>query len=486
MSLSKPIVNESVFVRASSNFALQRGRKALPLFKGFVRYGLSDCVNLDLRQQCDRSHSSVEGNLINELPDHILVSILSRLDLKEAARTAVLSHRWRNLWKFTTRLVFDNSLLVWAILRGDLVKSLQVERSRFINWVNNALESYQGTSLDEFKVCFDVDEESCKLDIDGWIIFALEKRVQRLHLDFSRSSTYFSYGSYTLTTQFLSNYSISSLKVLRLVSVEVTSEVVEYMLSMCPLLEALVVKGSDSLSHIKVYDPSLKLKSLEILYCSNLKYIEISSTNLVSFAYGGQKIVAAINNVPHLVEASFSGECAGLLARNMFIFSELVSQLQVLELDLEGEGRRTFRNCPKLKNLKHLELRVSGDTAPSLLSCANLLKVSPLLHRFTLKVSGLADSKIYRPVKEKEIKKLHPHLKVIEFSGFVGRIVDVELLLCLLKRASSLKKLVIEPCTHYFFEKRIECKDSELLRKARTRAKQLETRLPPGAELVIL
>ncbi|GAB2284568.1 hypothetical protein Dimus_019023 [Dionaea muscipula] len=36
---------------------------------------------------------------ISELPDEVLFSILSRLSLQEAARTTVLSRRWRYVWK---------------------------------------------------------------------------------------------------------------------------------------------------------------------------------------------------------------------------------------------------------------------------------------------------------------------------------------------------------------------------------------------------
>ncbi|XVF75871.1 hypothetical protein PTKIN_Ptkin13bG0221800 [Pterospermum kingtungense] len=441
-------------------------------------------------KQGNRSPTSFEdspigGDLISELPDDILVSILSLLDSKEAARSSILSCRWRNLWTFTSRLVFDDSLLVRAMLFNKVTKSLEVERCRFINWVNTVLKFYRGTTIDKFTVCFDVDEQSCKLDIERWIIFAFEKKVRSLHLDFRITRGYFLLGSYTLTTEFLSNCTISSLKELRLFAVEVSSEVVEYILSACPLLELLRVQSSESLVWLKLFGPSLNLKTLEIMYCP-VEYVEISASNLVSFSYcgNGRRTVFVINNVPHLVEASISGLSSCFLVKNMFLFSGLLSQLETFMLDLTME---VFRKFPKLKNLKHLELVLDGRHAHSLLYCAKFLKVSPLLCRFTLKVNKLDSFPIYRKMKEQETKQPHLQLKVIEFCGFVGSVVDIELLLCLLKRAVSLKKLIIDPRVEYIgFHNGYQYKDPELVLAARTRAKQLETRLPPSAELVIL
>ncbi|OMO82270.1 hypothetical protein CCACVL1_12002 [Corchorus capsularis] len=468
------MANTSRSVKASSNFALQRCNKAPTSFNGVISNELPN-----------RIHFDVEGNLINSLPDHILVSILSLLNLKEAARTSILSCRWRNLWTFTSRLVFDDSLLSSAMREGEVKKSLEAERSRFINWVNDILKSHKGTTIDEFIVCFDVNGQSYKRDVEGWIIFALEKRVRSLHLDFSISWGQKPWGSYTLKTQFLSNYTINSLKVLRLAAVEVTGEVLEYILSMCPWLEVLSIRMSKSLVRLKVSGPSLKLKSLEILLCS-LEYIEISAANLMSLKYSGDIVTAVVNGVNRLIEASISGRYASYIIKNLCHFSGLFSQLETLVLDLTEETFRTFPEFPKLRNLKNLELFLKGHRAHSLLYCAKLLKASPILQRFALKVFQLPKYCIYRKVKEQEAKQQHGCLEVIEFVGFVGCAVDIELLLYLLKGAVSLKKLIIDPSGNEFFHgKKVPHEDFDRI-LATSRAKKLETRLPRGAELVIL
>ncbi|XP_057984304.1 F-box/LRR-repeat protein At2g42730-like isoform X2 [Malania oleifera] len=427
----------------------------------------------------------MEEDFFSNLPDDILVSILSLLSLKETARTSILSHRWMNLWKFTSRLDFDNSQLVMGSSMHWWANPLEVQWSRFGNWVNNVLKKHQGTSIDEFTVCFYVNENSSKCNIDSWINFALQKRVRKLRLDFTSLKRQFEYGSYILTTQFLASYNLNSLVVLHLNGVEVTGKVVEYILSHCPLLEVLSVTTSKSLVHLKVSSPSLKLKCLEIRLCSSLKYIEISATSLMSFKYSGQKIRILVNNLPHLVEASIEGWYACFLVENVCHFKRYLSKLQTLLLDLKLEGFRRFPKIPKLKNLKELELLLSAHAIKNLIYCDSLLKASPLLHRFILKIFGLRSFNSHKKANERGVGRIHPCVKVIELCGFYGCGLDFELVLHLLKRAVSLEKLVIDTCCVDFQGRKFDCRDLKQKLAVKTRAKQLKTRLPPGAELVI-
>ncbi|KAL3521222.1 hypothetical protein ACH5RR_019371 [Cinchona calisaya] len=124
--------------------------------------------------------SCYNEDFISSLPDDILVSILSRLSLKEAGLTSRLSRRWRYLWTSIAGLDFDADDKLSEIASEPKLKSC--ERSRYINWVSRVVRNYRGLTLEAFRICFDLERDS-KSAIDNWIKFAIAKSVQRLELD---------------------------------------------------------------------------------------------------------------------------------------------------------------------------------------------------------------------------------------------------------------------------------------------------------------
>ena len=291
---------------------------------------------------------------LSDLPDEIIVSILSFLKLKEAARTSVLSRRyWGHLWKFaSSSLDFDDSSLQY-LRKKSFFKTLPgIDRDRYVSWVNYVLRLHQAHTIDGFKVCFPLDEEYNKLDIDNWILFSLRKNVKRLSLDFNPIFQKVYRGYYTLPTKIPHGYSLDSLTNLCLSYVEVTGKVLNYILSNCPCIEALHVESSASLVNLKPSRPLLKLKHLEILRCVFLKEIEISAVNLVSFKYFGLKIMLRLGDVPNLVDVSVEGLYASYFVQKCCPISSYLSQLQtiVLDVDVEVSDKNTYKQTLMIVN----------------------------------------------------------------------------------------------------------------------------------------
>ncbi|THG15167.1 hypothetical protein TEA_019077 [Camellia sinensis var. sinensis] len=186
-----------------------------------------------------------------------------------------------------------------------------------------------------------------------------------------------------------SSVRLDSLTSLYLCHVDVTREVLEYILFVCPLLEELSILHSRSLVNFVVSGPSLKLKYLEIEGCFSLKSVDIYDANLVSFKYSGLKAYIAFKNTPHLVKASFDGPYARYIVKNFIQVSSYLLQLETLVLNLSWglKKLRCFPRFPKLRNLRQLELMLNPGV--SRLLCAYLLRASPLLRILKIEVNML-------------------------------------------------------------------------------------------------
>ncbi|KAH7543182.1 hypothetical protein FEM48_Zijuj02G0156100 [Ziziphus jujuba var. spinosa] len=105
----------------------------------------------------ERIFKKAKEDMMSKLPDEILVSIMSCLPTKQAARTSVVCQRWHKIWKITIsiqpRLIFNldkgwSSALRKKSLR-DAAKDLAKKR---INEVNAVLKLHEAPTLDEYSL----------------------------------------------------------------------------------------------------------------------------------------------------------------------------------------------------------------------------------------------------------------------------------------------------------------------------------------------
>lgn len=206
-------------------------------------------------------------DIISQLPDDLLLRILSSLSLKNVMATRFLSERWRSLWKLVPKLnIYDD----------DLTRLCS-------EWVSSSLAFSNPQVLRslDFKLIpgdFDRSEESCDRFsslVETAVSCGLrELRIELLYTSLEFPSIFYACG--TLETLILCRLllvdvppdgSLSSLKTLRLLSVRFSSdESVQKLLSICPGLEELVVRRS-GYTNVEIFTINVPtLTSLSIDY----------------------------------------------------------------------------------------------------------------------------------------------------------------------------------------------------------------------------
>ncbi|KAB2006248.1 hypothetical protein ERO13_D11G305509v2 [Gossypium hirsutum] len=444
--------------------------------------------------------------MISALPDDILLTILSLLTLKQAVATSILSSRWRYLWTSLHTLNFryeeilhrndDDTDNEWGckIYEADYME-------RFMQVVNQVLRSHKAPKLHEFGIHYPLDASRGDL-IDIWVAFAIAFKVSKLELNFSTNQVPIwvcSFKNYSFPLDFFDKtkrnepylvqldrvFSVCApplnvdngfecLRELILKSVDLTDEQFETILSSCTFLEFLHVLYSSRLVNVKHAVPHMKLKSLEMYRCFQLKKLEIFAPNLVSFKYLGPKINSSVKDAKQLVHACMRSNwetwefsrtnSLGLpnMQRGDFVFGQFAAylpQIEHLVMDASSFGRtKVLDNGPLLYNLRHLSLSslnfADGPFGILELHVSTLISLNLIIHEISVSP--------------------HNYLKEVLVSGFSGNKLVVDLIMVVFDFAIELEK--IEISTAYL-------DDDFLVRKS---IEQLHGRMPAQAQLYIL
>ncbi|CAH2069748.1 unnamed protein product [Thlaspi arvense] len=183
---------------------------------------------------------------ISELPEELLLRILSLLPARDVVATMVLSKRWQFVWMHVPRLVYDDTY------QG-------IEHESFSRFVERSLLLHEAPVLELLH--FKLRKSSNVVDIGLWTRSLSRRHVSKLVIEVDSSSctapAILPRSLYTacgmLVTLKLNNavlvdfdsssFSFPSLKSLSLVSVEYPNqEFVDSLLSRCHVLEDLDVE----------------------------------------------------------------------------------------------------------------------------------------------------------------------------------------------------------------------------------------------------
>ncbi|PON66945.1 F-box domain containing protein [Trema orientale] len=357
-------------------------------------------------------------DLISRLPDDVLCSIISRLSMRDAVSTSILSKRWRHLWRMSLEnLDFDE----------DCNKFEGLDDNAFVNNVNKILaQLHCGTTIQSFQLQRRLrPPQKYGREIYKWIQIVADKKIQKLDINLSetypeleddiRKKLYqFPYWLFSnqdkgskLKHLTLRSYTFnlppkcshfSSLTFLTLKCVPLTQANLMNILSNCLSLQWLslvVCYCSRRLKFTSRLCSSLKLKHLNIEECKKLEMVDIRDLeNLISFEFYGHMSIELLCNARAPVTRVYYERHYPL--DNEFLYAnhdlQLARDFPQLETLLYTSPRMRANHMPTslpmFANLNHLALilyTLSSEKTYSLLEpMVAFLKASPLLHKLEL------------------------------------------------------------------------------------------------------
>lgn len=394
---------------------------------------------------------------ISNLPDEILSHILCFMPTKYAARTSLLSTRWKSIWT--------------SVHIIDLYSNEQ--SSGFMDFVDRLLLLRNSSNLNKFRL-------QCRFGyynpyrLNSWICTVIKLNVKELVLNFQfyqllvelPQSLFTSVNLVVLKLagdvffRFPMPVFLPSLKVLHLHSLTfLDDDSFQNILSGCPVLEELDIERTNLGDNIKTLCIcSSTLKKLRIYNCFNRTSLQhsllIKAPVLEIFQLDDIYSVFDVDELPSLVKANFTFYFENCRSEDYYngVVGMLrkISNVQHLELS-NGIPKVVIEafdyNKLLLHNLTHLHLQIYDIQWSILLDL--------LGHLPNLKVLVFNKNKGHKNLKlclwsgepESVPKCLSLCLEAIEFSGFAGYEGEMKLVRYLLGNAMVLKKLTITSWT---------------------------------------
>ncbi|XP_027153677.1 uncharacterized protein LOC113753659 isoform X4 [Coffea eugenioides] len=315
----------------------------------------------------------------------------------------------------------------------DFVKK---EKRKYVEWVDKVLlQSNKCLGLDYLRVAYYLDNFYAD-EIDEWLQHAFARRVQRLELDLfpddgppsSRESYTFHYELFCLSSG----------------------------------------KSQPGYSEIH-HHAQIGFKSLGAL---SLKSLNVTGGVLEFF----------LINCPFL-------ERLVVEASSVLINLRVCGPSIALKY-LEEKG--IVHELPQLTNLKEFVLIAFASKDDSLIGFTSLIRASPNLEKFVLKLESWWNDMVRGDRKLKKAASFPlQHLKVVELLGYYGRRSELELVEYFLENAIVLEKLIIDPrdpgnvtWPKTRKERKQEMKEEKLARNCAKQ--QLEGLIPSHIEFSIL
>ncbi|KAI9083181.1 hypothetical protein K1719_034914 [Acacia pycnantha] len=254
-------------------------------------------------------------DFISNLPNEILLTILSLLPVDEAVRTSILSKKWSSMWKNTPHLDLD----VMHMIKPLSKLRIPVSDDLLLDYIRNILAKDEGIQRYYDIILFSISNEhqgglkSCKfthfpmkiIQILLAYFFVRQKTVEELCLEckplidkiqrFVGSDTYNRIFSSLSSLEIVNYYLESSipfgscmkLKTLKLKLVHVEDETLLEILGSCYKLESLSLVRCSRLRNLKIFHMKIKFLELRALCVDHQIIVSAASLEVLDLSFLG-------------------------------------------------------------------------------------------------------------------------------------------------------------------------------------------------------
>ncbi|XP_071708469.1 F-box/FBD/LRR-repeat protein At4g26340-like [Rutidosis leptorrhynchoides] len=373
---------------------------------------------------CQRLNSY---DFISQMPDDVLIKILSLVSIKDAVATSGVTTRWRYLWLNLRQLNFD----AWEIFLNNIDSADHVVKSaeeKYIKSVNSVIKSYNHPTIIKRKVEFLELDLSC--DYLDWC---------------SRGEGYDFPSELYNNNDYIQSHEFPYIKKIVLKMVYVSQDVFEAFLKNFPNLEMISIHHPRHLYRFDVNGQFPNLKHLEIVDICYGGSIYLSDLdNLVSFTFKGYDEDLRLAHLPKLKELHIY--MIRLNVKNVFdqIWSFALSMQSLSLTSFVSAGDLIIDSVPKLPNLKKFRLKagVGGNGEDHLIFLDSIMNACLILETISIETEYI--SPIINRKKVSDAANIHEHLKLFEIVNCWDRNPDFELATYIIQTAVALEKVVIK------------------------------------------
>ncbi|KAJ9163439.1 hypothetical protein P3X46_023107 [Hevea brasiliensis] len=381
------------------------------------------------------------SDMIIDLPDNVIDCILSKLPIRDAVRTSMLSKKWRYRWITLPYLVFAYK----AFLGG----KGEFEENKFVKFINNVLFLHDGPIL---KFALSISCMRSYPEMDQWIVFLSRKNVVNFTLENWNGERH------KLHSRFFSLQKLTNLKLrrciinppadfsgfkclrsLELYRITIADDALESLISSCPLLKKLKLYGFNYVDRLNIQAPQLK----KLYFFGKCKSMCFGNTPRLA------ELEIRLKKLPEIAGLSLHEKSINLYENVGFLSSVKRLCVGYHFLKFLAAGSVPKKLPITLKNLSSIELFDLPFDDLDVVSCTLLLmQSSRKLHDLNIKADSNSSADMESVVRfliEENCSFYLRKLLYVKLTYFSGVTPEMEFIKFILVKSPLLQMMIVEP-----------------------------------------